>query len=76
MIEGTTALPVGEKLRATVTPPSGEPISADAWKEWCLRLSPPPVGAVEEEAFLLVGLSKSDVLVGSDLQLERPATRP
>jgi len=66
-VEGATELPVSKKLLAAVTRPDGSSISADAYKEWLLRRNPQPV---EKAAFLLIGLSKSDVPLGSELQLQ------
>jgi hypothetical protein len=64
----TTNLPVGKKLSARVTRPDGSVVQADAYKEWFLRRTPEPL---EREAFLLLGLSKADVPIGSSLQIEQ-----
>lgn len=66
-IDQATELPVGRKLVATVLRPDGGIVSADAFKEWLLRRNPE---RVETEAFLLVGLSKSDAPIGSDVRFE------
>jgi len=59
-------LPVSKKLAATVVRPDGTMLNADAFKEWLLRRS---TDSIEGEAFLLMGLSKADVPVGSQLHL-------
>lgn len=63
-IDGTTDLPVGKKLVATIVRPDGETVFADAFKEWFLRRNPIPN---EKEIFLLLGLTKADVPIGSEL---------
>ena len=68
-VEEATKLPVSKKLRAVVTRPDGSTICVDAYKEWFLRRDPQPV---EKEAFLLMGLSMSDVPIGSTLRLDHP----
>lgn len=70
-VDETTELPAGQKLLAVIRRPSGDSISVDAYKERLLRKTPQPI---EGEAFLLVGLSKSDVPLGTDLQLRLSAT--
>src|SRR5690349_10019572 len=66
MIDTTTELPVGKKLSATITRPDGSTVLADAFKEWLRRSSQEPI---DQEAFLLLGLSESDVPLGSDVRL-------
>ncbi len=66
-VEASTSLPVGKRLSATVTREDGTTITAIAFKEWLLRRDPRPV---ENEAFLLRGLKKADVPVGSDIVFE------
>ena len=65
-VERATDLPTGKRLVATVIRPDGTAINADAFKEWLLRRSPQPV---EKESYLLMGLTKEDVPIGSDLRL-------
>ncbi len=68
-VEESTELPVGRKLLAVVNRPDGSSISVEAYKEWLLRRHSEPM---EKETFLLMGLSKSDVPIGSKLQLSTP----
>lgn len=65
-VDEVTDLPVGKKLAATVVRPDGSTVDADAFKEWLLRRTPEPL---ESEAFLLPGLTKGDVPIGSELQI-------
>jgi len=65
--EETTDLPVARSLSARIVRPDGTVVEAEAFKEWLLRRNPAPI---EKEAFLLRGLAKSDVPIGSDLHLE------
>jgi len=65
-VDEATDLPVSKKLAATVVRPDGTMLNADAFKEWLLRRS---TDSIEGEAFLLMGLSKADVPVGSQLHL-------
>ena len=65
-VDEATDLPVSRKLAATVVRPDGTTVSADAFKEWLLRRSADPI---ESEAFLLMGLTKADVPIGSELHL-------
>lgn len=69
-VEASTDLPIGRRLSAVVTRGDGTTVSASAYKEWLLRRSPNPV---EGEAFLLRGLRKIDVPVGSDVAFELAA---
>ncbi|MES2057427.1 MAG: hypothetical protein V4564_15950 [Pseudomonadota bacterium] len=66
-VEGASNLPAGKRLSAFVTRGDGTRISAVAYKEWLLRRDLRPV---EAEAFLLRGLRKSDVPIGSEVVLE------
>jgi len=70
-VEQATELPVSKKLLAVVKRPDGSSIYADDYKEWLLRRNSQPI---EKEAFLLIGLSKVDVPVGSELHLQIPAS--
>ncbi len=65
-VEGTTELPVAKKLAAIVRRPDGTTIEAEAFKEWLLRRTPEPI---EREAFLLPGLCKDDIPIGSEIEL-------
>lgn len=66
-VEAPTDLPMGKRLSATVKRKDGTTIAAVAFKEWLLRRDPNPS---ENEAFLLHGLDKADVPVGSDVMLQ------
>ena len=65
-VDEVTDLPVGKKLAAVIHRPDGSTLRAEAFKEWLLRRTLDPI---ENEAFLLLGLTKDDVPVGSDLEL-------
>ncbi|MDB5675635.1 MAG: hypothetical protein JWM65_2617 [Sphingomonas bacterium] len=65
-VQAPTDLPVGKRLSAVITRGDGTTISATAYKEWLLRRDPE---LVEGEAFLLRGLRKTDVPVGSEVTL-------
>lgn len=62
-----TDLPVRKRLKAVVTREDGTTISADAFKEWLLRRDHTPP---DSEAFLLRGLRKVDVSLGSNIAIE------
>jgi len=66
-VDALTSLPVGKRLSAAVMREDGTTITTIAFKEWLLRRDPRPV---ESEAFLLRGLKKADVPVGSDIAFE------
>ena len=66
VVDEATDLPVNKKLAATVVKPDGTTLNADAFKEWLLHRSGDPI---EREAFLLMGLTKADVPVGSQFHL-------
>lgn len=61
-----TDLPVGKMLRAKIVFPGGSCIFAEAFKEWLLRKSPTPI---EGEAYLLRGITKSDVPSGACIEV-------
>lgn len=65
-VEAPTNLPVARQLLALVTRGDGTTVSAPAFKEWLLRRDPHPL---ESEAFLLRGLRKADVPLGSSIEL-------
>lgn len=67
VIDGITEFPVAKKLIATVRKPDGTSFSAEAWKEWLHRRNPEPL---EKEAFLLMGIAKEEVPIGSQLHLQ------
>jgi hypothetical protein len=67
VIEEIPEFSVGKALLAKVICPDGTGIEATAYREWLLRRSPEPI---EKCAFLLRGLEKSQVPVGSYLQIE------
>jgi hypothetical protein len=66
-VEASTSLPAGKRLIASVTREDGTTLSAVAFKEWLLRREP---RSREDEAYLLPGLKKADVPIGSDVSLE------
>ena len=61
-----TDFPVGKVLQAKIICPDGSCIYAEAFKEWLLRKSPAPV---EHEAYLLRGITKSDVPSGAFIEI-------
>jgi hypothetical protein len=65
-VRETSTLPLGKSLTAEITLPDGTKRSTQALKERLLRRSP---AIVSGEAFLLVGLSKGDVPIGSEILL-------
>lgn len=69
-IDGKTDLPVARRLRATIELADGRTLSAEASKEWFLIRQPV---VRENEAFLLHGLNKDDVPIGSLIDLSLPA---
>jgi hypothetical protein len=60
-------LPVAKQLQATVTRPDGSQLSVPAFKEWLLIKSTPR--AVEQEAYLLKGIAKSEIPEGSSIEV-------
>lgn len=66
VIDGITDFPVAKKFAATVIKPDGTSFGAEGWKEWLHRRNPEPI---EREAFLLMGIAKEEVPVGSELLL-------
>jgi len=56
------AISVGKECRISIVTPSGQILTAKGYKEWLLRRTPEPL---EKEAYLVEGISKSDVPVGS-----------
>jgi hypothetical protein len=67
-----TGLPAGRVLRARLHRPDGATLDADAYPE---RLLHRPAGPHGGEAFLLRGIEKQEVPVGSTIELA-PAARP
>jgi hypothetical protein len=65
-IDEVTDVPVRKKLAAYIVRPHGSTLKSEAFKERLVRHSLDPI---EGEAFLLLGLTKDDVPVGSDLIL-------
>lgn len=66
-----TDLPVGKAIAATVIRPDGSELPVTAHKEWLLRKSIEPL---EDEAFLLVGIIKTEVPEGSTIVFHDPAS--
>ena len=58
-----TDLPTHQMLTAFITRPDGKSLSADASKEWARR------GGSDQEAFIIVGVCLSQVLIGSLMRL-------
>jgi len=56
---------VGKPHKVEVLKPTGENVRTEAFKEWLLRRATPPV---EDEAYLLKGVSKIDIPPGSRLR--------
>ena len=69
VVASATNLPVGKVLRATVTNPDGSQFQTDAFKEWLLRRNPAPV---EQEAYLLRGVSIGSVRAGAEVECVVP----
>jgi hypothetical protein len=69
-IAETTDFPVAKQLQATVTRPDGSQLSATAFKEWLLLKTIPH--NVEQEAYLLKGINKSDIPEGSTVEVYLP----
>jgi len=65
--EEITEFCVGKALLAKVIRPDSTEIEATAYREWLLRRNPE---SIEKCAFLLRGVEKSQVPVGSYLQIE------
>jgi hypothetical protein len=65
VVAKATDLPTGTVLRATITCPDGSRFQADASKEWLLRSIDPPV---EQECYLLRGVSKGSVPDGAEVE--------
>ncbi len=61
-----TSLPVTAELVAKITCPDGAILSAAAYKEWLLRRQPI---VQESEVFLLRGVSKPEVPIGSEIEI-------
>jgi hypothetical protein len=66
VVDEQTDAPAGQRLSATIVQPDGSSVSVAATKEWLLRRATHPP---EREAFLLIGLSMSETLVGAELRL-------
>jgi hypothetical protein len=67
VIDAITDLPVGKTLRAAIIRPDLSMLRAEAFKEWVLRREPTPI---ENEAYLLLGIEKSDVPDGSFIDIQ------
>ncbi len=66
-VDEPSSLPVGKRLKALVTLADGAILRAPAYKEWLLRRN---LEKLESEAYLLHGLTKSDVPLGSNVEFE------
>lgn len=60
-------LPIAQRLCALIAREDGTKVSAVAYKEYLLQRNPKPA---ENEVFLLHGLKKPDVPIGSEITLE------
>lgn len=67
LADETTDHSAGARLVATVRRPDGSTVNAEAFKERLLRYRPE---AIENEAYLLRKLSKTDVPIGSEIYVE------
>ena len=65
VVDKPTGRDVGRALRVELVKLSGEVVSTEAFKEYFLRRQPEPT---ENEAFMLKGLRKGDVPVGTVLR--------
>jgi hypothetical protein len=70
VIDETIDMGVGKELLAKITRPDGTVLEATAYQEWLLRRDPTPL---EKTAFLLVGLEKSQVPIGSFIEVSKHA---
>ena len=68
VIAETVDLGVGKKLAATITKSDGSSFPAVAMQEWLLQREPAPV---EHAAFLLAGVNKLDVPLGSTVEFNQ-----
>ena len=66
VISQKTNLPVGKLLKATIVCPNGSHLIADAYKEWLLKRFSQPL---ENEAFLLHGIEKDEIIEGSSVEI-------
>ncbi|MBI1492872.1 hypothetical protein [Halocynthiibacter styelae] len=71
MTDGTSDLPIGTPLLATVVLPDGSEHFFEAWKEWLHRRQPQ---CKESEAFLLQGAHIEQVPIGADVMLSEKET--
>jgi len=67
VIDNTTDLPVGRCLQATIQLSDGTSKDYQAWKEWLHRRAEAPL---EDEAFLIVDATVSEVPIGALISLE------
>lgn len=65
VVNGQTELEVGKEHSARITRPDGTIINAACYKEWLLRHQPV---INEREGFLLVGVKKEQVPIGSKVE--------
>nr|WP_315477399.1 hypothetical protein [uncultured Undibacterium sp.] len=66
VISQITNLPVGKLLKAIIASPNGTHLIADAHKEWLLQRSSQPL---ENEAYLLRGIEKEQIIDGSSIEI-------
>jgi len=66
VVDGFADLPVSRPLSAVLRKPDGSQMTVVAHKEWLLRRSAP---VDEREAFLLLGVEKSDLPEGTLIQI-------
>ena len=67
LIDSKTDLPTGRCLRAKVQHHDGSTREYEAWKEWLLRRTTPPL---EDEAFLIVDAVSEKVSIGGTITLK------
>ena len=65
VLSGVTDLGIGKEYKAKLFNLDAETLEVTAWKEWLLRRNP----VIEEkEAFLLVGVKKEEVPIGTTIK--------
>jgi hypothetical protein len=70
VVAETVDFGVGKELRVVITRPDETSFEAQAFQEWLLRRQPAPV---EHTGFLLRGVTRSDVPIGSRLEVKLDA---
>src|SRR5438270_4421090 len=67
LIKGLVEEPEGYSLHARVRTPDGSIVEAQAYREIIMRLQPEPH---EREGFLLAGIAKEAIPIGSEVEFE------